>query len=109
VVSDWNITIHSKKPASNRQCKQEEGSRGVICVFTLSPAALQHTKKLALNANHPEGPFPAKQGHRNDAYLIGQQRAQSMLQLLAKSRTNTSIKNRFLFSKMRACQPTKLS
>jgi len=22
------------------QCKQEEGNRGVICVFTLSPAAL---------------------------------------------------------------------
>ena len=89
------------------QCKQEEGSSGVICVFTSSPAALQHTKKLALNVTSPRASLPAKQGHRDDAYLIGQQRAQSMMQVLTKSRTNTLQKSEHLSLKMRTCQPTK--
>ena len=55
----------------------------------------------------PERPLPAKQGHRDDAYLIGQQRAQSMMQVLTKSRTNTLQKSGHLLLTMRTCQPTK--
>ncbi len=67
---------------TNPLVQQEEGSSGRLRVFTLSPAALRDTKKLATSTLHASvRPFSVKQGHHNDAYSIGQQRSQSKPQL----------------------------
>ena len=56
-----------------------------------NPATVrEHTKKLAIiRRTAPRAPINSKQGHDYKAYLIGQQRLQSMPHSLAKSRTKS--------------------
>lgn len=50
-------------------------------------------KKLAISTYKPPRILPLyKPGHDNKAYLVGQQRLQSMPQTLSKSRTNPGAK-----------------
>ena len=57
-------------------------------IATSDPAALRDTKKLAiLNVQTTAHLALTSQGTMGNAYLIGQQRVQSMPQTLAKSRT----------------------
>jgi hypothetical protein len=77
-------------------------------VLTFEPSrSVTHKETGPQRYISPSVPSRMKQGHRDDAYLIGQQRAQSMMQVLTKSRTNTLRKSEHLCSKMRTCQPTK--
>src|SRR5437667_422311 len=63
-------------------------TRAFANIATLDPAALRDTNKLAIlqRANHRASGLN-QSGRDGNAYLIGQQRVQSMLQTLAKSRT----------------------
>src|SRR5438132_105991 len=63
-----------------------------------NPATVrEHTKKLAIiRRTAPRAPINSKQGHDYKAYLIGQQRLQSMPHSLAKSRTK-SVQNQLPF------------
>ena len=57
---------------------------------------------------HPsESPLPARQGHRNDAYLVGQQRCAVYDANAFKVKNKHPAKSVCLFHKMRTYQPTK--
>jgi hypothetical protein len=60
---EWLSSIYHSNPLIEPlNANKKKVKRGVICVFTLSPAALQDTKKLAFNVTSPQRPFPAKKG-----------------------------------------------
>src|SRR5437870_8470289 len=70
-----------------RSMKQRR-TRALANIATLDPAALRDTNKLAiLNVQTTLRLALNQSGRDGNAYLIGQQRVQSMLQTLAKSRT----------------------
>jgi len=71
----------------NKKGKQRR-TRAFKNIATLDPAALRDTNKLAVhNVQTAVHLAPNQSGHDGNAYLIGQQRVQSMLQTRAKSRT----------------------
>ncbi|PYS62381.1 MAG: hypothetical protein DMF74_13435 [Acidobacteria bacterium] len=78
----------SPNPLDELEEESGEGHAHLQNIATLDPAALRDTNKLAiLNVQTTVRLALNQSGRDGNAYLIGQQRVQSMLQTLAKSRT----------------------
>jgi len=78
----------SPNPLDELEEESSEGHAHLQNIATLDPAALRDTNKLAiLNVQTTVRLALNQSGRDGNAYLIGQQRVQSMLQRLAKSRT----------------------
>jgi len=78
----------SPNPLDELEEESSEGHAHLQNIATLDPAALRDTINWPSSTCKPPCVWPLiSSGRDGNAYLIGQQRVQSMLQTLAKSRT----------------------